>query len=161
MRKSFTAAAVAVAVAVVALAWATPGTGTTSVLVGRATFAGKIKVDRDSDDGEWDLKLKAKPGLDVAVQTITFQPGGQSGWHSHPGPVLISVVEGTMTFYESDDPDCTPIVRTAGQGFVDVGDHPHIARNETGLPAKNVVTYLVPPGAPLRNDEASPGNCPF
>jgi hypothetical protein len=159
MRKAFMVAGVAVAG--VALAWATPGSGTTSVLVGRAAFAGKIKVDRDSDDGDWDLKLKAKPGLDVAVQTITFQPGGQSGWHSHPGPVLISVVEGTMTFYEGDDPDCAPVVRTAGQGFVDVGEHPHIARNESGLPAKNVVTYLVPPGAPLRNDEPSPGNCPF
>jgi hypothetical protein len=66
-----------------------------------------------------------------------------------------------MTFYEGDDPDCAPVVRTAGQGFVDVGEHPHIARNESGLPAKNVVTYLVPPGAPLRNDEPSPGNCPF
>lgn len=161
MRTAVTAAAVAAAVAVVTLARATPGTGTTSVLVGRATFAETFKVKRPPAQDGWEVELKAKPGLDVAVQTITFQPGGQSGWHRHPGPVLISVVEGTMTFYEGDDPSCTPVVRSAGQGFVDTGTHAHIARNETSAPAKNVVTYLVPPGASLRIDEPDPGNCSF
>ena len=55
------------------------------------------------------------------------------------GPVFISVIEGTMTFYESDDPDCQPIVRHAGEGFVDgrTDRHSHIARNETAVPARN------------------------
>ena len=165
MRRNLRVGMVLVAGAVAAaitggLSWATPGSGTTSNPVGRATFAGPFKVIRQGEDG-WKVKLEAKPGLDVATQTIVFQPGGQSGWHSHPGPVLISVVAGTMTFYEADDPDCTPIVRVAGEGFVDTGDHPHIARNETSEAAMNVVTYLVPPGAALRKDEPAPGNCPF
>jgi hypothetical protein len=77
--------------------------------------------------------------------------------------VFISVVEGTMTFYESDDPDCQPTVRHAGEGFVDgrSGHHAHIARNETALPARNLVTYFAPPGAALRSDAPDPGNCPF
>ena len=95
------------------------------------------------------------------MQSIVFQPGGHSGWHRHPGPVFIQVVSGTMTFYESDDPSCTPIVRTAGQGFLDVGEHAHIARNETSAPAQNIVTYFAPPGAALRIDAPNPGNCPF
>jgi hypothetical protein len=49
----------------------------------------------------------------------------------------------------------------AGQGYLDAGDHAHIARNETELPAQNVVTYFAPPGAVLRIDEPRPGNCPF
>jgi len=53
--------------------------------------------------------------LDVAVQQIVFQAGGHSGWHSHPGPV-IQVVSGTMTFYESDDPNCTPVVGALAKG---------------------------------------------
>jgi hypothetical protein len=44
---------------------------------------------------------------------------------------------------------------------VDVGDHAHIARNETSEPATNVVTYLAPPAAALRIDEPNPGNCTF
>jgi len=142
------------------LVGATPGSGTTSTLIGRATFDEAFNVRRDGADG-WGVKVKAKPALDIAVQRIVFQPGGQSGWHSHPGPVFISVIEGTMTFYESDDPDCNPTVRHAGEGFLDVGDHAHIARNETSDPATNVVTYLSPPGAALRIDQPNPGNCPF
>jgi quercetin dioxygenase-like cupin family protein len=142
------------------LAGATPGSGTTSTLIGRATFAEAFHIKRVGADG-WDVKVKATPALDIAVQRIVFQPGAQSGWHSHPGPVFISVVEGTMTFYESDDPSCSPTVRHAGEGFIDVGDHAHIARNETSEPATNVVTYLVPPGAAVRIDEPNPGNCPF
>lgn len=142
------------------LVGATPGSGTTSTLIGRATYDEEIKVKRTGVE-DWEVEVEARPALDIAVQRIVFQPGGQSGWHSHPGPVFISVVEGTMTFYDSDDPECAPIVRHAGQGFVDVGDHAHIARNETSEPAVNVVTYLAPPAAALRIDQPKPAQCPF
>jgi hypothetical protein len=42
-----------------------------------------------------------------------------------------------------------------------MGDHAHIARNESGLPAQNEVTYFAPVGAALRIDQPRPGNCPF
>jgi len=141
----------------------TMGTGSASSLLGRATFSDpkdqNFNVKRVTDD--WHMEIKAKPSFDIAVQTITFQPGGQSGWHSHPGPVFIQVISGTMTFYESDDPTCTPIVRTAGQGYLHLGEHAHIARNETSLPAQNVVTYFAPPGVALKIDQPRPGNCSF
>ena len=141
----------------------TMGTGSASTLLGRATFSDpndqNIHVKRITDG--WHMEIKSKPAFDLAVQSIVFQAGGQSGWHRHPGPVFIQVVSGTMTFYESDDPTCTPIVRTAGQGYLDLGEHAHIARNETGSPAQNVVTYFAPPGAALRIDAPAPGNCPF
>ena len=137
----------------------TTSSGSQSTLIGRATFAERFHVKRKTDG--WHMDIKAKDPVDVAVQTITFQPGGQSGWHRHPGPVFIQVVSGTMTFYESDDPRCAPTVRTAGQGYLDAGDHAHIARNESGAPATNVVTYFAPPGAALRIDAPAPGNCPF
>src|SRR5574341_1091376 len=145
-----------------ALLWATAGSGTSSTLLGRGTFDG-FKVTRETvtPTGWLEVEIEAKPSLDVATQVITFQPGGHSGWHSHPGPVFISVVSGTMTFYSSDDPTCTPIVKTMGQGFLDTGEHAHIARNESGAPAVNLVTYFAPVGAPLRIDQPNPGNCPF
>lgn len=139
----------------------TAGSGSTSTPLGRATFAlgENFKVKRIT--GDWHVELKAHPELDVAVQQIVFEKDAQSGWHSHPGPVFIQVVSGTMTFYESADPNCTPIVRSAGQGYLDAGEHAHIARNESGAPATNIVTYLAPPGAALRIDQPDPGNCPF
>jgi hypothetical protein len=141
----------------------TPGAGSISTLLGRATFsdphAHAFSVERTT--GDWRFEANGTPAFDIAVQTIDFAPGSYSGWHSHPGPVFIQVVSGTMTFYESDDPTCTPVVRTAGQGYLDVGDHAHIARNETHHPAQNVVTYFAPPGATLRIDQPDPGTCPF
>jgi mannose-6-phosphate isomerase-like protein (cupin superfamily) len=141
----------------------TPSSGSQSTLLGRATFDGPINVrrEREGEGEDWKVSVKARPALDVAVQSIVFQPGGQSGWHSHPGPVFISVVSGTMTFYEGDDSACEPIVRHAGEGYLDVGEHAHIARNETTEPATNIVTYFAPPGAALRIDQPDPGNCHF
>jgi mannose-6-phosphate isomerase-like protein (cupin superfamily) len=167
-KRIFIAAALVVAVSAgliwVRRTWATSSSGTMSTLVGRATFqptmGDVLQVHREQPPN-WGVVVQARPALDVAVQTITFQPGGQSGWHSHPGPVFISVVSGEMTFYMGDDPECKPTVRRAGEGFLDTGDHTHIARNESGQPATNVVTYFVPPGAPLRIDQPNPGNCPF
>jgi hypothetical protein len=141
----------------------TMSSGSQSTLLGRANFGDAadptFKVKRIS--GDWHAEVKAMPNLDIAVQRIVFQPGGHSGWHRHPGPVFIEVVTGTMTFYMSDDPTCAPIVRSAGQGYLDVGEHAHIARNESGAPAENIVVYLAPQGAALRIDAPDPGNCPF
>jgi quercetin dioxygenase-like cupin family protein len=184
MKRMLVGAALAAAISG-AIVSATPGSGTQSVLLGRATFQAfdvsrRVKAPKDPESdaraghetGEerdhggrtiWKVKAEAEPALDIATQTIAFAPGGQSGWHTHPGPVFISVIEGTMTFYEGDDPDCQPLVVHAGEGFVDghTDQHAHIARNETALPAKNLVTYFVPPGAALRTDAPNPGNCPF
>lgn len=141
----------------------TVSSGSNSTLLGRTTFSpaseGPFKVKRM--EGDWHVEIKALRGLDLAVQRIVFQPGAQSGWHRHPGPVFIQVVEGTINFYDSDDPTCTPITRTKGEGFLDTGDHAHIARNESGAVAENIVTYFAPPGAPLRIDAPAPGHCPF
>jgi Cupin domain len=133
----------------------------TSNLIGRATFDDRFKVKRADKALDWEVEIEAKPNLDIAVQTIDFPIGSQSSWHVHPGPVFISVVEGAMTFYESDDPNCEPTVLEKGQGFLDVGEHAHIARNESGAPARNVVVYFVPPGKALRVDQPNPGNCAF
>lgn len=134
-----------------------------STLLGRATFEDAkdqtLMVKRIT--GDFHVEVKAKPKLDVAMQQINFPAGSQSTWHKHPGPVFIIVSQGTMRFYESDDPTCTPTEKTAGQGFLDMGEHAHMARNESGAPAQTVVTYLVPQGAALRADQPNPGNCPF
>ena len=135
----------------------TAASGSVSTLLGRGSMPA-FNMRRQT--GLWTITGHSDP-LDVAVQSIVFSPGGQSGWHMHPGPVYILVVQGTITFYESDDPHCRPIVRTAGQGYLDAGEHPHIARNETQADAQTVVTYFAPPGATLRIDAPTPGNCPF
>lgn len=140
------------------VAVATPGllaSGSTPV---RGTVATPFKVGIDGL-----LKLKTKGPIDVADQTITIQPGGHTGWHSHPGPALAVIKSGTLTLYNGNDPACTPHVFTAGQAFVDPGGgHVHIARNESDGILEVSVTYLLPVGAGPRTDVSpAPGNCSF
>jgi hypothetical protein len=141
----------------------TAASGSTSTPLARATFTDPkdpmFAVKRVT--GNWHVEVKAKPALDVAVQSIAFPDGSSSGWHSHPGPVFILVAKGKMRFYESDDPSCTGIEKKEGEGYLDEGDHAHFARNESGAPAQTIVTYFAPQGATLRIDEPRPGNCPF
>ena len=109
------------------------------------------------------VQLKTKSAIDVADQTITIQPGGHTGWHSHPGPALVVIKSGTFTLYDGDDPSCTPHVFDTGSAFVDRGGgHVHIGRNEGTTAVELSVTYLLPVGAAPRTDVTpAPGNCPF
>jgi quercetin dioxygenase-like cupin family protein len=117
--------------------------------------------------GNWEVELEAKGGLDIAVRSFIYEPGSFTGWHRHPGPVFIQVLEGTVTFYEADDPDCNPIVVPAGQSYLDLGEHAHIGRNEGTVRAKDLVVLFAPPGTSFptgfRNDAPAPppGQCPF
>jgi quercetin dioxygenase-like cupin family protein len=123
----------------------------------------EFDVKRKDKALDWRMRLKADQPTQIITQVFTVQPGGYSGWHTHPGPTFFTVRTGTLTVYEGNGPSCTPRVVTAGTGFLEAGtnDHMHMIRNETSSVAETVVTYLVPPGAPLRIDLPDPENCPF
>ncbi len=104
---------------------------------------------------------------DLYVQSNVWQPGGSTGWHSHPGHSLIVVTAGAVTAYEGDDRHCRPHVYTTGMGFVDPGgDHVHDLRNEGTVEARTVAVQLIPAhpdgsssAADRRIDAPDPGNC--
>jgi len=110
----------------------------------------------------WLSFQKTKGLSDVYVQNNVWQPGGSTGWHTHPGHSLIIVTAGTVTAYEGDDPSCTPHAYTVGEGFVDEGgDHIHIIRNEGLVEARTVAVQVIPANAVRRIDKPASPNCPF
>jgi quercetin dioxygenase-like cupin family protein len=112
--------------------------------------------------GIWLSWQKTIGRSDLYVQNNVWQPGGSTGWHTHPGHSLIIVTAGTVTAYEGDDEDCRPRVYTVGQGFVDPGGHHvHNLRNEGSVEARTVAVQLIPAGQPRRIDAPDPGNCSF
>jgi quercetin dioxygenase-like cupin family protein len=139
------------------IALATPPSGFTSTVVGLATFEDIDVVNA----GEAKVKITTKGKVDVYTLRNTFAPGGYIGWHSHPGPSLVSVQAGTATLYSAHDPSCSPQTFSVGTGFIDEGDDVHNVRNEGGVDLVLVVISIVPEGAARRIDEPSPGNCPF
>ena len=153
-------ALVLVAALIVIPALATPQSGLTATQVAMGRF-GEINV-KTHNFPPHKVKLKTKGESDVYVIRNTFAAGGTSGWHTHPGPSLITVTTGEITAYEGDDRKCRPKVYGAGEGFVDPGDgHVHLLRNETSAPAETVAVQILPKGALRRIDAPDPGNCPF
>jgi mannose-6-phosphate isomerase-like protein (cupin superfamily) len=137
-------------------AQATPPSNLTSTTLGRISLG----PFHESSHG---FKLSSRHPTDTVVLTTTINPGGSTGWHSHPGPAFIVVIRGTLTVYDGNDPTCTPHRYGPGTGFLDPGfGHVHIARNQGSTPVTVVQTYLnVPPGGSPRIDAPAPGNCPF
>jgi quercetin dioxygenase-like cupin family protein len=139
------------------IALATPPAGFSSSIVGLATFD-EIRV---VNAGEAKVKMTTQGDVDVYTLRNTFAPGGYIGWHTHPGPSLVTVQAGTATYYSGDDPTCSPQTFAAGTGFIDFGDDVHNVRNEGGVDLVLVVISIVPEGAARRIDAPNPGNCPF
>jgi hypothetical protein len=124
----------------VATASAEPAAGVTPTLIGRATYSA---FNLEADPRFLEFSVQAKRPVDIVVRTHDYAPGSTTGWHTHPGPVFITVLEGKVTFYEFDDPTCTPKVVSKGEGYVDTG-RGHIGRNESGAPAKDVTVIFAP-----------------
>lgn len=158
--RAATAAIVAIAASplIVDPAHATPASGFTAAQQWKGVY-GPLDVNAVRSDS-WDVKIKSKDTSDVYVTRNAIDVGGQSGWHTHPGPSLITVTLGEVTVYESSL--CTPIRYHAGEGFVDAGGgHVHLIRNESGAPAETVAVQFVPEGATRRIDAPQPNNCNF
>jgi quercetin dioxygenase-like cupin family protein len=95
------------------------------------------------------IRIVAEKPADVYVVTSTVEPGGHSGWHTHPGPSLVLVKAGVATVYDGGDPHCTPATYRAGSGFIDAGGaHVHLVRNGGDAQLVLVAFQLVPAGAP-------------
>jgi quercetin dioxygenase-like cupin family protein len=139
-------------------AYATAASGFTAAQQWKGTY-GALDVNAVKTDA-WDVKIRSKDTSDVYVTRNAIDVGGQSGWHTHPGPSLITVTLGEITVYESSL--CTPVRYHAGEGFVDEGGgHVHLIRNESGAAAETVAVQFVPRGATRRIDAPEPSNCNF
>src|SRR3954466_14472201 len=85
---------------------ATPPSGLTNTPLARGT---------NTSHGTIPLRF----GTDVAMAQITVQPGGSSGWHSHPGGAIIIVKEGVLSVYSPGHHRCTVTTYGAGQAFIE------------------------------------------
>src|SRR6266404_528973 len=74
--------------------------------------------NRDRDD-DWSARISTQGPSNFIVQDVALIPGGFTGWHSHPGVLLITVTEGSIEFY---DQDCAKRTYIAGQSFTEGAD---------------------------------------
>lgn len=159
-----TAAALVVAVAVGVMALPSAGQEPPPPIAAEPLTSRSVFPD------DVDLKLKLKlDGKDTAVVNVeepsrtvvvryTVQPGAQFPWHSHAGPVVVTIVSGALTYIDAET--CTERTYTTGQAFVDPGQgHVHSAINPTSSPMVFVATFFDAPAEGPLLIPAAPGDC--
>lgn len=139
--------------------WGALGSETTK------SFFERIRVSTCPDDDAvcpFRVKILAKDPADVFQVKTVVLPGNDSGWHSHPGPSVVLVKQGTATIYESDDPTCSGVTYPAGSGFIDKGgSHVHLVQNASPTDTLVVVAFqIVPHNVARRIDQPRPPQCP-
>jgi quercetin dioxygenase-like cupin family protein len=74
------------------------------------------------------VNLQVNGANDVLQTELVFQPGAETGWHYHPGPVVVVIKSGALTEIHSDG--CVT-VHPAGSVFFEKKDEIHNAINQT------------------------------
>lgn len=82
--------------AVPAPLFASPGGGVTAETFVTGTLVGDNQQNSDK------VKFQTKDDTAVRVQKLTFAAGGFTGWHHHPGIVIVTVQSGMIQMMHSD-----------------------------------------------------------
>jgi quercetin dioxygenase-like cupin family protein len=130
----------AVSLAGVTAAIATPPSGNIS--------RNQLAVGKVTDT----IDIQRSEPTDFHIDVVTIDPGGNSGWHTHPGPEYSVIKAGEVVLVRA--PNCDPITLTAGQGFFTPGGTAHMAHNDGKDPAEIYVTYTVPAGTTVLRQDA-------
>jgi quercetin dioxygenase-like cupin family protein len=132
---------------------ATPPAGVTTEILGSGTTLAGFTIHAGG------INVASKDAAGFTVAHLTLAPGGTTGWHAHAGPVLVIVKTGSVTKYSAQD--STAHTYTAGQAFVEYGPaDENMIRNDGPVPAETLVTFITPPGAPIRDDAPPHGGNP-
>jgi quercetin dioxygenase-like cupin family protein len=134
-------------------ALATPNSGVSITPLLLGTF-GPLDVKADKT-GKWDLFLRSKGKTDVSADDLVIQAGGFTGWHTHPGPILVTIKSGTVVWV--DGVACSATTYQAGDTFIEPANHLHNVRTATGV--EFVGIQMRPTGTAGRIDAQAPENC--
>jgi quercetin dioxygenase-like cupin family protein len=132
-------AACAVAATVVLAADGGPS-GVQVTPISQGTIGSKVHANSGG------IKIRTLGPRLMLVTAITVDPGGTFGWHSHPGPVLVTVNKGTFTLYRAHGSSCAKSTFGPGDAFVEPGGDVHLGRNEGSEPVALNAIFLAPTG---------------
>jgi quercetin dioxygenase-like cupin family protein len=144
---------------------ATPGNGFAPNPIGSGNV-GTLNINTAQDKtGKWGLHLKTLSSTDISADRLVVQESGFSGWHAHPGPVLVVVTQGSITWYDGSNPLCTGQTYTVGQAFI---EEPFVVHNVVNVSASadaEFLAFTIKPqgvvGPAFRLDRPKPTNCGF
>lgn len=142
-----------------AAAYATPPQGISVSTVVNGHF-GPLTVLPNDKTGKWSMHLKTTDDTDVGADQITLDGGGSTGWHSHPAAVFVTVVSGSIIWYDGSNPVCPGHHYSAGESFSEGAGVIHNAVNASGsTQARFIGIRMNPTDVAFVADETKPTNC--
>lgn len=118
------------------------------LLAGPAAFTDDVAAQiRNKFVGRGTDVMNLRDASNIAVAEITIQPGAIVPWHTHPGPVLITIADGEEdadAFVYVLAEDCVERSYQAGEALIDAGgNNVHLAYNPSETDATVVLaTFL-------------------
>lgn len=124
------------------VALASPGSGLTVKTLVTANLDHALHANADH------IRVHTKGSTVIRVQNIIFTTGAKTGWHHHPGVVVVAVESGTVTVWDSHCNSTTygPGM-PSGAAFSESGDEDLQVTSSAG--ASVYATFIVPQADPV------------
>jgi quercetin dioxygenase-like cupin family protein len=158
-RLKFLICATAAVSALAGVAFATDTTGSFgNVVIASGTVVRDINASGNllipDMEEEFSSHLATDGASNVITQEVFFVPGGTTGWHSHPGILLLTLAadSGSVDWYDSR---CGKTVYNAGDSWTE-GTKLHDVVNRSTTNAHFLITYVVAQGVGKRTDKPAP-----
>ena len=105
-----------------------------------------------SNGEQFKVELETEGPSTITTQDGAVAAGGQNGWHSQPGVVAVTLISGSIQWY---DADCVPTVYNAGDSWVEGSQH-HFYRVIGTSNIHLIAWFITAQGQALRIDQPAP-----
>src|ERR1700736_3815596 len=116
-RKKVILGAAAIASTLVGLALATPIVNLASPLFSVGQHPSNIQTRGvvQTPNGQWfEVTLRSEGPSTISTQDAAYSAGGHNGWHKHPGLVAVTLVSGSIQWF---DENCKETTYNAGDSW--------------------------------------------
>jgi quercetin dioxygenase-like cupin family protein len=148
----------ALTTAMIGLAWATPIVKLASPLFSTGTVSTPINThgvaavpDNDNDE-YFNATLTTDGPSNVILQDGAYAAGGQNGWHSHPGLVIVTVISGSIEWFNGN---CEKTIYNAGDSWTE-GSQVHAFRVLSATGAHLSAVFIIAKDQGYRIDKPAP-----
>lgn len=132
-------------------AWASPPSNWSGQLIVASRFTETALINSER------IKFQTKDPTDTYEVKLTWQANGNSGWHHHPGMVLVQVASGLIDVTRVVNGECKTtqygVGSPNGSTFTE-GESMHVGTSAAGAVA--YATAVIKAGAPNRIDDSPP-----
>jgi len=154
-RKTQVIVGAAAASAIVGLAFATPIVNLASPVLSIGTQKSLIDTrgEFQTSEGQWfKVKLQTDGPSTIETQEAAYSTGGVNGWHSHPGIVAVTLIAGTIEWFNEK---CEPTIYKAGDAWME-GSQAHYFRIVGTVNVQLTAVYVIAKGEKPRIDQPAP-----